>query len=183
VAAVHYRTLPERWLLFDQFRSDLAIRDVHIPVLIVHGDDDRVIPINLAKRLTFRAGINRSLCACADWIDTRRGEAPLWHRARVSARLSVHRKPSPPDTMLQQMEEPSRKEFRALFRGNAKSLASHAKRQITPPLSSPMRVATKPGWRQLAVTPVLCNLPASSRVKRMLRRKLRGSSKGWSRHR
>ena len=52
-----------RWLLFDQFRSDLAIRDVHIPVLIVHGDDDRVIPISddrvipisLAKRLFERA--------------------------------------------------------------------------------------------------------------------------------
>ena len=36
VAAVHYRMLPVRWLMLDQFRSDLAIRDVHIPVLIVH---------------------------------------------------------------------------------------------------------------------------------------------------
>ena len=38
-----------------QFRSDLAIRDVHIPVLIVHGDEDRVTPINLAKQLFERA--------------------------------------------------------------------------------------------------------------------------------
>jgi hypothetical protein len=45
VAAVHYRMLPVRWLMFDQFRSDLAIRNVHIPVLIVHGDEDRVTPI------------------------------------------------------------------------------------------------------------------------------------------
>jgi pimeloyl-ACP methyl ester carboxylesterase len=44
VAAVHYRLLPVRWLMFDQFRSDLTIRDVHIPVLIVHGDDERVQP-------------------------------------------------------------------------------------------------------------------------------------------
>jgi len=51
VAAVHYRLLPVRWLMFDQFRSDLVIRGVHIPVLIVHGDEDRVIPINLARRL------------------------------------------------------------------------------------------------------------------------------------
>ena len=41
--------------MFDQFRSDLAIRDVHIAVLIVHGDEDRVTPINLAKQLFERA--------------------------------------------------------------------------------------------------------------------------------
>src|SRR5208282_963063 len=35
VAAAHFGMLPVRWLMFDQFRSDLAIRDVHIPVLIV----------------------------------------------------------------------------------------------------------------------------------------------------
>jgi fermentation-respiration switch protein FrsA (DUF1100 family) len=37
--------------MLDQFRSDLATRDVHIPVLIVHGDADPVIPIDLARRL------------------------------------------------------------------------------------------------------------------------------------
>jgi len=51
VAATQFRMLPVRWLMFDQFRSDLAIRDVHIPVLIVHGDEDDVIPMNSAKRL------------------------------------------------------------------------------------------------------------------------------------
>lgn len=51
VAAAHYRMFPVRWLMLDQFRSDLAIRDVDIPVLIVHGDEDGVIPINSAKRL------------------------------------------------------------------------------------------------------------------------------------
>jgi uncharacterized protein len=51
IAAAHYRMFPVRWLMLDQFRSDLAIRDVHIPVLIVHGDADRVIPPNLAKQL------------------------------------------------------------------------------------------------------------------------------------
>jgi uncharacterized protein len=37
--------------MLDQFRSDLAIRDVHVPVLMVHGEDDDVIPLNSAKRL------------------------------------------------------------------------------------------------------------------------------------
>jgi fermentation-respiration switch protein FrsA (DUF1100 family) len=54
-AAAHFPVLPVRWFMFDQFRSDLAIRDVHIPVLIVHGDKDSVIPIRLAKRLFERA--------------------------------------------------------------------------------------------------------------------------------
>ena len=50
-AAAHYPMFPVRWLMLDQFRSDLAISDVHIPVLIIHGDADRVIPISFAKRL------------------------------------------------------------------------------------------------------------------------------------
>jgi predicted esterase len=37
--------------MLDQFRSDLAIRDVHVPVLMVHGEEDDVIPLNSAKRL------------------------------------------------------------------------------------------------------------------------------------
>ena len=35
----------------DQFRSDLAIHRVHMPVLMVHGEKDDVIPIESAKRL------------------------------------------------------------------------------------------------------------------------------------
>jgi fermentation-respiration switch protein FrsA (DUF1100 family) len=31
--------------------SDLAIGDVHIPIPVLHGDEDNVIPISLARRL------------------------------------------------------------------------------------------------------------------------------------
>jgi uncharacterized protein len=51
VASTHYPIFPVRWLMLDQFRSDLAICDVHIPVLIVHGEEDDVIPISSAKQL------------------------------------------------------------------------------------------------------------------------------------
>jgi uncharacterized protein len=51
VAAARYGLLPVRWLMLDQFRSDLAIRDVHMPLLIVHGDKDGVVPIALGRRL------------------------------------------------------------------------------------------------------------------------------------
>jgi fermentation-respiration switch protein FrsA (DUF1100 family) len=37
--------------MFDRFRSDLAIGDVHVPVLFLHGDEDNVIPISLGRRL------------------------------------------------------------------------------------------------------------------------------------
>ena len=51
VASAHYAIFPVSWLMLDQFRSDLAIRDVHIPVLMVHGEEDDVIPLNSARRL------------------------------------------------------------------------------------------------------------------------------------
>ena len=51
VAAAHYAIFPVNWLMFDRFRSDLAIGDVHIPMLVIHGDKDDVIPISLARRL------------------------------------------------------------------------------------------------------------------------------------
>ena len=51
VASRHYPIFPVRWLMRDQFRSDLAIHRVHMPVLMVHGEKDDVIPIESAKRL------------------------------------------------------------------------------------------------------------------------------------
>ena len=50
----------------------------------------------------------------------------------------------------------------------AKSLASLVTNARRPPLSLPKRVATKPGWRQFAVTSVPRNRRASSRVNKML---------------
>jgi len=51
VAAAHYAIFPVNWLMLDRFRSDLAIGGVRSPILVVHGDEDDVIPISLARRL------------------------------------------------------------------------------------------------------------------------------------
>jgi fermentation-respiration switch protein FrsA (DUF1100 family) len=51
VAASIYWFIPVRWLMHDQFRSDRRIPQVTAPVLIVHGENDRVIPIRFAERL------------------------------------------------------------------------------------------------------------------------------------
>jgi fermentation-respiration switch protein FrsA (DUF1100 family) len=45
VAAGVYPYLPVRWLMKDQFRSDLRVAKVTAPVLILHGDRDAVVPI------------------------------------------------------------------------------------------------------------------------------------------
>jgi fermentation-respiration switch protein FrsA (DUF1100 family) len=51
VAADMYFFLPVRFLMKDQFRSDLRIRKVTAPVLILHGDADTIIPIKYGERL------------------------------------------------------------------------------------------------------------------------------------
>jgi hypothetical protein len=51
VAAAIYWFLPVRLLMRDTFRSDLRIRQVKMPVLILHGDADAVVPIAYGERL------------------------------------------------------------------------------------------------------------------------------------
>ena len=51
VAAAMYWFVPVRWLMKDQFRSDLMIGKVTVPVLVLHGERDRVVPIALGERL------------------------------------------------------------------------------------------------------------------------------------
>jgi uncharacterized protein len=51
VAALQFPIIPVRWLMLDQFRSDQRIDAVRAPLLIMHGDQDWVIPIRLGERL------------------------------------------------------------------------------------------------------------------------------------
>jgi fermentation-respiration switch protein FrsA (DUF1100 family) len=50
VAGHHFRFLPT-WLLRDQYRSLERIRDIHVPLLVIHGDQDGVVPFTLGERL------------------------------------------------------------------------------------------------------------------------------------
>lgn len=50
-ASATYPWLPVKWLLNHHFRSDLAIGSVRMPILILHGDRDQVIPIEDGERL------------------------------------------------------------------------------------------------------------------------------------
>lgn len=51
VAQWHYWYLPARWLIRDRFESKARIGDVQAPLLILHGEDDRTIPLRFGRRL------------------------------------------------------------------------------------------------------------------------------------
>jgi uncharacterized protein len=51
IAAGAYPFMPVRWLMKDQFRSDLRIANIRAPVLVLHGDRDAVVPIASGERL------------------------------------------------------------------------------------------------------------------------------------
>jgi fermentation-respiration switch protein FrsA (DUF1100 family) len=43
--------LPVRWLMHDHFRSDRLIGAVHMPLLVMHGVHDTVVPVAMGERL------------------------------------------------------------------------------------------------------------------------------------
>jgi len=51
VARDIYWYVPVGLLMRDQFRSDLRVANVRAPILIMHGDADRVVPIRFGERL------------------------------------------------------------------------------------------------------------------------------------
>ncbi|CFW98207.1 C [Candidatus Filomicrobium marinum] len=55
VAAERYPWLPVHFLMVDQFRSYDEIQNVKMPLLIVHGNQDKSVPYEQAQRLYARA--------------------------------------------------------------------------------------------------------------------------------
>lgn len=51
IGAEIYPFLPVRLLMKDQYRTDLRIKDVRAPILILHGERDAVIPFAMGQRL------------------------------------------------------------------------------------------------------------------------------------
>ena len=51
LASALYPWLPVNLLLEDRYNSILHIHDVHVPIFIVHGEADDVIPVEMARRL------------------------------------------------------------------------------------------------------------------------------------
>jgi fermentation-respiration switch protein FrsA (DUF1100 family) len=51
VARAHYFGLPVDWLLGAEFNLVERLRRISVPVLVVHGDRDEIVPISLGKRV------------------------------------------------------------------------------------------------------------------------------------
>ncbi len=51
VGALRYPFLPVGYLMKDQYRSDQYIAKVIAPVLVVHGGKDRVVPVDMGKKM------------------------------------------------------------------------------------------------------------------------------------
>jgi len=51
VAQHHYPFVPARWLVVDRFDSAAQIGKIRAPVLILHGERDRVVPIGFGRAL------------------------------------------------------------------------------------------------------------------------------------
>lgn len=51
VAAKHYPWLPVRWLLRDRYRTAEFLRQVTVPLAVIHGGDDTLIPAEFAETL------------------------------------------------------------------------------------------------------------------------------------
>ena len=51
VGAAAYPFAPVRWLLKDPFRSDERIARVSAPLLVLHGERDRIVPIAFGEKL------------------------------------------------------------------------------------------------------------------------------------
>ena len=51
VGADRYPMVPVRWLLTNKYDSLAKIKDVHMPLLLLHGELDQVVPVKFGKQL------------------------------------------------------------------------------------------------------------------------------------
>jgi fermentation-respiration switch protein FrsA (DUF1100 family) len=51
IAAKHYPFVPVRYLVWDRFASMDKIADVKAPLLFIHGERDRIVPVGNARKL------------------------------------------------------------------------------------------------------------------------------------
>ena len=58
VGAAAYPFAPVRWLMRDTFRSDERIGRVSAPILALHGERDRVVPISFGVRFPRGGHVN-----------------------------------------------------------------------------------------------------------------------------
>jgi uncharacterized protein len=68
VGQIHYPILPIRWLLADRFAAIDAIAAVRSPVLVIAGDRDSIVPLQLSQRLFERITAPKEMVV-VPWAD------------------------------------------------------------------------------------------------------------------
>jgi fermentation-respiration switch protein FrsA (DUF1100 family) len=68
VGRIHYPILPVRWLLKDRFAAIDTIAGVRSPVLVIAGDRDSIIPLELSQRLFDRVTARKEMVVVR-WAD------------------------------------------------------------------------------------------------------------------
>ncbi len=87
VGAAAFPWLPVRWLMRDRFDSVARAKDVAMPVVIVHGTDDEVIPFRLGQELS-------TAFAHATFVEVPGGHHnDLWDRPEVVSAVLQFVKP------------------------------------------------------------------------------------------
>ncbi len=61
VAKIHYFYFPVSWLLKDKYESIKKIKDINVPIFIVHGTSDKIVPFKLGKKLYHQANEPKEL--------------------------------------------------------------------------------------------------------------------------
>ncbi len=56
-----YFFVPVRWLMWDRFESIELIDKIDMPLLVIHGDNDRVVPLKYGQKLFDRAREPKSM--------------------------------------------------------------------------------------------------------------------------
>lgn len=51
LAALHYPLIPGRWFMTDRYETRSNITEVSAPLLIIHGEQDRVVPIEMGRQV------------------------------------------------------------------------------------------------------------------------------------
>ncbi len=69
VARRHYPFLPVRLLLRDRHETVEYLRDVDVPALVIAGERDRIIPLELSRTVAERGGAELEVIAGADHND------------------------------------------------------------------------------------------------------------------
>lgn len=61
VGKKHYPFLPVKWLLLDRYDNLTKIKKIHAPILMIHGENDRIVPVLLGRRLFEAANMPKEL--------------------------------------------------------------------------------------------------------------------------